>query len=67
MGIKQKITIRSLEAIEAGKARFYKPQASDEAILVNINPGVVEDLFVHHYQTDQLLMVQLIIVLKTVW
>lgn len=58
MGLKHKITIRSLEAFETGKARFYTPQSSDETMLVNISPVVVEDLFVHHFQTDQLLVVK---------
>ncbi|MFB8787948.1 MAG: hypothetical protein U7123_03685 [Potamolinea sp.] len=31
---------------------------SQETMLVTIAPGTVEELFVHHYQTDQLLVVQ---------
>lgn len=58
MGLKQKISIRSLESIEAGTTRFYTPQSSDETMLVNISAGSVEDLFVHRYQTDQLLLVK---------
>lgn len=58
MGLKYKISIRSLESFEAGKARFYTPQSSDETMLVNVSPGVVEDLYVHYFQTDQLLVVK---------
>ncbi|ELR99298.1 cupin domain-containing protein [Gloeocapsa sp. PCC 73106] len=58
MGLKRQISINSLESIEAGKTRFYTPQSSDQTMLVNISPGTIEDLFVHKFQTDQLLVVK---------
>ncbi len=39
-------------------SQFYTPQSSHETILVQIPPNSVDDLFVHHFQTDQLLVVK---------
>lgn len=36
----------------------YRVPSSHETNLVCVAPGTVEDLFVHHYQTDQLLVVK---------
>jgi dTDP-4-dehydrorhamnose 3,5-epimerase-like enzyme len=52
------IEIRKLESIKGGMAEFYTPQASHETMLVQIAPGTVDDLFVHRFQTDQLLVVR---------
>jgi dTDP-4-dehydrorhamnose 3,5-epimerase-like enzyme len=39
-------------------AEFYSLQTSHETMVVQIPPLVVDDLFVHHFQTDQLLVVK---------
>jgi dTDP-4-dehydrorhamnose 3,5-epimerase-like enzyme len=59
MGLqKNKIEIRYLESIKGGMAEFYTPQASHETMLVQIPPGTIDELFVHHFQTDQILVVR---------
>lgn len=58
MGLATEVEIRSLEATQGGAARFYTPQLSHETMLVQIPSGTVEDLFVHRFQTDQLLVVR---------
>jgi hypothetical protein len=58
MALKKQIYIRSLESIQGGMAEFYTPQASDETMLVKVPAGVHDDLFVHRFQTDQLLVVR---------
>ncbi len=39
-------------------AEFYTPQSSHETMLVQVPAGARDDLFVHHFQTDQLLVVR---------
>lgn len=39
-------------------AQFYTPQSSHETMLVQIPAGTIDDLFVHRYQTDQILVVR---------
>ncbi|MCG9893446.1 MAG: dTDP-4-dehydrorhamnose 3,5-epimerase [Thermosynechococcaceae cyanobacterium MS004] len=58
MGLAQSIQVRPLESIRGGMAEFYTPQASHETMLVNIPAGTIDDLFVHHFQTDQILVVR---------
>jgi uncharacterized RmlC-like cupin family protein len=58
MSLKNRIQVRPLESIRGGMAEFYTPQASHETMLVNIPAGAVDDLFVHHFQTDQILVVR---------
>lgn len=58
MGLARQVEIRSLQSIKGGMAEFYTPQASHETMLVQIPAGTVDDLFVHHFQTDQLLVVR---------
>jgi uncharacterized RmlC-like cupin family protein len=58
MGLKNCIQIRPLESIRGGMAEFYTPQVSHETMLVNIPAGTVDELFVHHFQTDQILVVR---------
>lgn len=58
MGIHKKVEIRPLESIKSGMAEFYTPQFSHETMLVQIPAGARDDLFVHHFQTDQLLVVR---------
>ncbi|MEC4803553.1 MAG: dTDP-4-dehydrorhamnose 3,5-epimerase [Jaaginema sp. PMC 1079.18] len=47
-----------LESIHSGMAQFYTPQASNETMLVQIAANTIDELFVHRYQTDQLLVVR---------
>jgi hypothetical protein len=58
MGLIQGVSLRPLESIQGGMAQFYTPQASHETILVQIPGGTIDDLFVHKFQTDQLLVVK---------
>jgi uncharacterized RmlC-like cupin family protein len=58
MSLKNRIQIRPLESIRGGMAEFYTPQASHETMLVNIPGGTIDELFVHHFQTDQILVVR---------
>lgn len=58
MGLLTSIETHQLESIHSGMAQFYTPQASDETMLVQIAGDTIDDLFVHHYQTDQLLVVR---------
>lgn len=69
MSIKTHIELNTLECIQpikgieicpidqAGVKEFRVP-SSHETNLVYIAPGTVEDLFVHRFQTDQLLVVR---------
>jgi dTDP-4-dehydrorhamnose 3,5-epimerase-like enzyme len=58
MGLKAQVQVRKLDAVKGGMAAFYTPQTSDETMLVDIPAGTVDDLYVHHFQTDQLLVVR---------
>lgn len=59
MGVKSnRVVIRQLESIQGGMSYFYTPQSSHETMLVQIPPHSVDDLFVHRFQTDQLLVVR---------
>lgn len=58
MGLINEIEIRPLTSIKGGMAEFYTPQSSHETMLVQIAPNTLDDLFVHRFQTDQLLVVR---------
>lgn len=58
MGAIAGIEIVQLESIQGGMAQFYTPQSSNETMLVEIPAGAMDDLFVHRFQTDQLLVVR---------
>lgn len=58
MGLKNCVQVRPLESIRGGMAEFYTPQASHETMLVSIRAGTIDELFVHHFQTDQILVVR---------
>ncbi|MBR8828790.1 MAG: dTDP-4-dehydrorhamnose 3,5-epimerase [Gomphosphaeria aponina SAG 52.96 = DSM 107014] len=58
MGLSKQVEVRELTSVKSGMAEFYTPQSSHETILVQVRAGACEDLFVHHYQTDQLLVVR---------
>lgn len=65
MGLAKTVLIRQLESIQGGMAQFYTPQSSHETMLVEIPPHTIDDLFVHRFQTDQLLVVRGSFVLVT--
>jgi dTDP-4-dehydrorhamnose 3,5-epimerase-like enzyme len=58
MALAKQIEIHALASIKGGMAQFYTPQSSHETMLVQIPSGTIDDLFVHHFQTDQLLVVR---------
>lgn len=58
MALVKRIEVRSLDSFKGGMAEFFTPQTSHETVLVQIPAGAQDDLFVHHYQTDQLLVVR---------
>jgi hypothetical protein len=57
MSLSKGIEIHALTSTKAGMIQFYAPQASDETMLVKIPPNTIDDMFVHKYQTDQLMVV----------
>ncbi len=58
MGLTAQVEAHPLDSIASGMAVFYTPQASHETMLVQVPAGAIDDLFVHHFQTDQLLVVK---------
>jgi uncharacterized RmlC-like cupin family protein len=58
MALVKQIEVRSLDSFKGGMAEFFTPQISHETMLVQIPAGAQDDLFVHHYQTDQILVVR---------
>ncbi len=58
MPLIKRVETRPLESIKSGMAEFYTPQSSHETMLVQVPAGARDDLFVHHFQTDQLLAVR---------
>jgi mannose-6-phosphate isomerase-like protein (cupin superfamily) len=58
MALVKRVEVRSLDSFKGGMAEFFTPQASHETMLVQVPAGAKDDLFVHHYQTDQLLVVR---------
>lgn len=58
MPLTRDISITPLTSVQTGMTEFYTPQRSDETMLVKVPAGTIEDLFVHRYQTDQLLVVK---------
>jgi hypothetical protein len=58
LGLVTQVEIRPLDSIKGDMVEFYTPQASHETLLVQLSPHLIDDLFVHHFQTDQLLVVR---------
>lgn len=58
MALVKPVEVRSLDSFKGGMAEFFTPQASHETMLVQVPAGAQDDLFVHRYQTDQLLVVR---------
>jgi hypothetical protein len=58
MSLSKGIEIHPLISAKAGMLQFYTPQSSHETMLVQIPPNTIDDMFVHKYQTDQLMVVR---------
>lgn len=58
MALVRQVEIRTLDSFQGGMAQFYTPQSSHETMLVQVAPQTIDDLFVHHGQSDQLLVVR---------
>lgn len=58
MALVKQVEVRLLDSIKSGMVEFYTPQASHETMLAQIAASTIDDLFVHHFQTDQLLVVR---------
>jgi hypothetical protein len=58
MALINRVEIRLLDSIKGGMVEFYTPQSSHETVLVQIPAHMIDDLFVHRFQTDQLLVVR---------
>lgn len=67
MGLIKGVSIRALESIQGGMAQFYTPQSSNETMLVKVPANTIDDLFVHRYQTDQLMVVRGSFILVVLW
>lgn len=58
MGLIHQVEVRRLNSMRSGMVEFFTPQTSDETMTVQVEAGAVEKLFVHRFQTDQLLVVR---------
>jgi uncharacterized RmlC-like cupin family protein len=58
MSLSKGVEVHTLTSAKAGMIKFYAPQASHETMLVQIPANTIDDLFVHKYQTDQLMVVR---------
>lgn len=58
MGLIHKFECMKLAQEQVKGITFFSPQSSDETVLFEIAPQTIDDLFCHHFQTDQLLVVQ---------
>ena len=58
MGLVRHVKVRALDSFKSAMTEFYTPQSSHETILVQVAPHTQDSLFVHHFQTDQLLVVR---------
>jgi uncharacterized RmlC-like cupin family protein len=58
MSLSKGVEIHQLRSVKAGMVQFYTPQSSNETMLVQIPPNTIDDMFVHKYQTDQLMVVR---------
>ncbi len=58
MGLVTQVEVIPLAAVKGGMSEFYTPQSSHETMLVQVPAGATDDLFVHRFQTDQLLVVR---------
>jgi hypothetical protein len=58
MGLINRVEVRLLDSIKGGMIEFYTPQSSHETVLAQVPGHMMDDLFVHRFQTDQLLVVR---------
>jgi hypothetical protein len=58
MALVHQVEVRSLPCMREGMVEFYTPQSSHETMLVQLPSGIIDELFVHRFQTDQLLVVR---------
>ena len=58
MSLSKGVEIHPLTSAKAGMIQFYTPQASHETMLVQIPANTIDDMFVHKYQTDRLMVVR---------
>lgn len=58
MGLIKQVEIRNLTSVKAGMTEFYSSESNHETILVQVPLGAKEELFVHHSQTDQILVIR---------
>lgn len=58
MSLSKGVEIHQLTSVKAGMIKFYASQASHETMLAQIPPNTIDDMFVHKYQTDQLMVVR---------
>jgi len=58
MALKRKIEIKQLESVQGGMSQFSTPLTSQETMVVQVPSQSIDDLFVHHFQTDQLVVVK---------
>jgi uncharacterized RmlC-like cupin family protein len=58
MGLSASVQLKQLHSIESGMAVFYTPQSCHETMLVQVPAMARDNLFVHRFQTDQLLAVR---------
>ena len=58
MSLSKGVEVHTLSSVKAGMIQFYTPQASHETMLVQIPAHTIDDMYVHKYQTDQLMVVR---------
>jgi hypothetical protein len=58
MSLSKGVEIHPLTSAKAGMLQFYTPQASHETMLVQIPAQTIDDMYVHKYQTDKLMVVR---------
>jgi uncharacterized RmlC-like cupin family protein len=58
MSLSKGVEVHALTSVKAGMIKLYTPQSSNETMLVQIPPNTIDDMFVHKYQTDQLMVVR---------
>ncbi len=58
MGLSTAVHVKRLDSMKSGMAEFYTPQSCHETMLVQVPAMARDDLFVHRFQTDQLLVVR---------
>ncbi|ABB56147.1 cupin domain-containing protein [Synechococcus elongatus] len=58
MALVRQVEVLPVESFRSGTAQFFAPQTCDQTMVVELGAEQVEDLFVHHFQTDQLMVLQ---------